>query len=121
MPTSTLMSATSAAAEPIRACGPPSTKPPTRRGSKGGEAMSNHKTSVSRRQFVIAAAAFGGGLAIGVLPRSGKAAFVNVQPWGLPTDKAASEFTPWISITPDDVVTVRVPTPDIGNGVMTQV
>jgi isoquinoline 1-oxidoreductase beta subunit len=31
-----------------------------------------------------------------------------------------AEFTPWISIASDGIITVRVATPEIGNGVMTQ-
>ncbi|MET0660751.1 MAG: molybdopterin cofactor-binding domain-containing protein, partial [Steroidobacteraceae bacterium] len=30
------------------------------------------------------------------------------------------EFSPWVTIAPDDTVTVRVATPEIGNGVLTQ-
>jgi isoquinoline 1-oxidoreductase subunit beta len=80
----------------------------------------NQMTDLSRRHFLIGTAAVGGGLAIGVIaPQSeALAAFSNPQPWGGPT--GAAEFTPWLAITPDDVITVRVAPPEIGNGVMTQ-
>ncbi|SAK53859.1 aldehyde oxidase and xanthine dehydrogenase [Caballeronia calidae] len=75
----------------------------------------------SRRKFLITAASVSGGLMLGVtLPTGAMAAFVKPQPWGeLPPDNSA-EFTPWITIGKDSTVTVRVATPDIGNGVMTQ-
>lgn len=72
---------------------------------------------LSRRQLVIAAAAVSGGLAVGLSPR----AEADVQePWGKVTPSGASEFTPYVYIAPDDIVTVRVPTPEIGNGALTQ-
>jgi isoquinoline 1-oxidoreductase beta subunit len=74
--------------------------------------------TIGRRQFLVTAAAFGGGMALGVVDAN--AAFVNTLPWGDADTSAGAEFTPWISIGPDNIVTVRVATPEIGNGVMTQ-
>lgn len=75
----------------------------------------------NRREFIISAAAMGGGLALGISwSNEASAAFVNPEPWGQPVAAGTTEFSPWISITRDNVVTVRVASPDIGNGVMTQ-
>ncbi|MDB5396605.1 MAG: Isoquinoline 1-oxidoreductase beta subunit [Rhodospirillales bacterium] len=74
--------------------------------------------NLSRRQFIVTAAAVGGGMALSVVPA--EAAFLGTEPWAASDGLAGAEFSPWISITPDDVVTVRVATPEIGNGVMTQ-
>ena len=80
--------------------------------------MGNMQT-LSRRQFIVAAVAAGGGMALGFAPAA-EAAFVNAEPWGAIDAAGGAEFTPWISIAPDDVITIRVATPEIGNGVMTQ-
>ncbi len=65
--------------------------------------------SPDRRTLLIGAAALGGGLAVGFLPDAADAA-----------DGAAPELTPWVLITPDDTVTLRLPCPEFGNGAMTQ-
>ncbi len=75
--------------------------------------------SLDRRQFIVTATAFAGGMALSV-GRPARAAMVSDQPWGVPTAAGSSELTPWIAIAPDDTVTIRVTTPEIGNGVMTQ-
>jgi isoquinoline 1-oxidoreductase beta subunit len=75
--------------------------------------------NVNRRQFIVAAVAAGGGIALGFAPAA-EAAFVNAEPWGVIDATGGAEFTPWISIAPDDTITIRVATPEIGNGVMTQ-
>src|SRR4051794_40503117 len=64
---------------------------------------------MNRRDFVILSGTVGGGLALGFAPA--------LQA----SDAHATELTPWIEIAPDDVITVRVTTPEVGNGVMTQV
>ncbi len=73
--------------------------------------------NASRRSFLISTAVIGGGFAIGFRTSPSEAAAPD-EPW----TKAApgSEFTPWLTISPDNVVTVRCATPEIGNGVMTQ-
>ena len=76
-----------------------------------------NSTSLSRRDFVISASAFAGGLAIGVSPA--RAAFSNREPWS--DSNEANEFTPWLAILPSGEIVVRVTPPDIGNGVMTQI
>ena len=67
-----------------------------------------------RRRFIIAAAATGGGLALGFSTRGAAQQLAQ--------DPAAPirEMSPWLLIAPDDTVTVRVTTPECGNGSMTQ-
>ena len=74
--------------------------------------------TLSRRQFIVSTAVIGGGMALGLVPAD--AAFLGAEPWAASDALTGAEFSPWISITPDDIVTVRVATPEIGNGVMTQ-
>jgi isoquinoline 1-oxidoreductase subunit beta len=70
-------------------------------------------TSVDRREFIVSAFAVGGALVIGTRSEESSAA--------VPSGAAGqSEFSPWLSIGTDDIVTVRVTTPDIGNGTRTQ-
>ena len=76
---------------------------------------------ISRRQFIVSSAAFGGGMALGIVAAdSAEAAFLGPLPWVETDALPGAEFTPWISIGADDIVTVRVATPEIGNGAMTQ-
>jgi isoquinoline 1-oxidoreductase beta subunit len=76
---------------------------------------------ISRRQFIVSSAAFGGGMALGVASAdSADPAFLGPVPWVETDALPGAEFTPWISIGADDIVTVRVATPEIGNGAMTQ-
>ena len=74
-------------------------------------------TDFNRRQFLITTAVVGGAFAIGIVD-SPEADAALAKPW----EGAASgaEFTPWLSIMPDDTILVRVATPEIGNGAMTQ-
>jgi isoquinoline 1-oxidoreductase beta subunit len=74
--------------------------------------------TISRRQFLVSAAAFGGGMALGVMPA--EAAYVGTPPWAASDGLGGAEFNPWISIAPDDTIVVRVATPEIGNGAFTQ-
>jgi isoquinoline 1-oxidoreductase beta subunit len=73
---------------------------------------------LSRRQFIVSAAIVGGGMALSVAPA--EAAFLGAEPWAASDTLGPTEFNAWISIAPDDIVTVRVATPEIGNGAMTQ-
>ena len=75
-------------------------------------------TELSRRQFIVTAAAVGGGMALGVV--SADAAFLGPEPWAANDALPGTELSAWISIGPDDIITVRVATPEIGNGAMTQ-
>jgi isoquinoline 1-oxidoreductase beta subunit len=65
---------------------------------------------LGRREFLVSTAIVGGGLALGIgsgIARTAAAAGV--------------ELSPWIEIAPDDIVTIRAPEPEIGNGAMTQI
>ncbi|WP_182911823.1 xanthine dehydrogenase family protein molybdopterin-binding subunit [Sphingomonas cavernae] len=74
--------------------------------------------SMDRRSFLVSATVFAGGMALGAARAAGQPG--RSGPWGADAP-AGIELSPWIEIAPDDVVTVRVPTPEIGNGAMTQV
>ena len=70
---------------------------------------------ISRRQFIVSSAACGGGMALGIVAAdSAEAAFLGPLPWVQADALPGAEFTPWISIGADDIVTVRVATPEIG-------
>lgn len=66
--------------------------------------------SLSRRQFIVATLAVGGGLAVGCHHEA-------------PTPTVAggpAEFNPWLVINPDNTVLIRVSTPEAGTGAATQ-
>ena len=71
----------------------------------------NRTPSLSRREFLIATSVFGGGMALGMVPRVGDAA---------PATPGSAELTPWLTISPDDIITVRAPGPEAGTGNTTQ-
>lgn len=76
---------------------------------------------IARREFLVATAVVGGGLALGIGPAAARSSLKQASlPWA---DGAASagEINPWLEIAPDDAVTIRVPCPEIGNGAMTQI
>ena len=77
-------------------------------------------TALDRRQFVLSTLAAGGVLVMGLREEGALAAQPQAMMWDKDDPAGSSEFTPWLSIAPDDTVIVRVTTPDIGNGVMTQ-
>jgi isoquinoline 1-oxidoreductase subunit beta len=79
----------------------------------------NQVTGLDRRQFVLSTLAAGGVLVVG-LHEHASGAELQAIPWDKDNLAGSSEFTPWLSIAPDDTVIVRVTTPDIGNGVVTQ-
>jgi isoquinoline 1-oxidoreductase beta subunit len=79
----------------------------------------NQVTALDRRQFVLSTLAAGGVLVVG-LHEHALGAEPQATPWDKDNPAGSSEFTPWLSIAPDDTVMVRVTTPDIGNGVVTQ-
>ncbi|TGD76144.1 xanthine dehydrogenase family protein molybdopterin-binding subunit [Mangrovimicrobium sediminis] len=71
----------------------------------------------SRRRFLINASVLAGGLALGIRAERSDAA--QSTPWA-PDTASGRELSAWIEITPEDAVIIRVPTPEIGNGAMTQ-
>ena len=71
----------------------------------------NYVPQINRRAFVVSAAAFGGGLALGV-----------DLPFGANVVRAADgspEVTAWVVIKPDDSVVIRVARSEMGQGSMT--
>jgi len=77
-----------------------------------------NKIDLNRRNFLITASAVGGGLAIGFTALDSEASTPVNGPWG--TDTTNPEITAWLSIAPDNTVTVRSAMGEIGNGAMTQ-
>lgn len=67
-----------------------------------------------RRRFIVASAAVGGGLALGFGALD--AAVAGTAEAGA----TGNELSPWLVISPDGTVTVRVTLPETGNGVITQ-
>jgi isoquinoline 1-oxidoreductase subunit beta len=71
----------------------------------------NYVPQINRRAFVVSAAAFGGGLALGM-----------DLPFGPEVARAADgapEVTAWVVIKPDDSVVIRVARSEMGQGTMT--
>ncbi len=81
-------------------------------------------TQSNRREFLIATAAVGGGMALALYLREGRAEDqavgnrVNSRPW-LPPADGGVEINPWIVIGPDDRVLIRVNQSELGQGVLT--
>ena len=77
---------------------------------------------VDRRQFLTTTAVVGGGLVLGfwLPPRPAAAAAVAGvagEPWY--RESLVPEINAWITIAPDDTVTVRISQVDLGTGVLT--
>ncbi len=72
---------------------------------------------LGRRRFLVTSSVLAGGMLLGM----GELARASAQgPWA-PDKAAPREISPWIEITAEDEVIIRVPTPEIGNGAMTQI
>src|SRR5262245_52465104 len=122
-----------AGAEPIIASGKPSIAQPRcvvkheRSECKPGRAqpvkeaiMSENKKDMDRREFLTTTAAVGGAMVIGFwMPPSAAAASAPVaaQPWY--REATVPEINAWITIAPDDTVTIRVGQTELGTGVFT--
>jgi isoquinoline 1-oxidoreductase subunit beta len=72
---------------------------------------------LDRRQFLVSASLAAGGLTLGIVSSTSRA---NTVPWSADA-REGDELSAWVEISADDTVTMRVPTPEIGNGAMTQV
>ena len=78
--------------------------------------------NLGRRRFMVQASSYAGGMAIVLTaPSMATAAEINKKPWGEPSLETETEFSPWLAISPDDTVTVRVTMPEVGNGMLTQI
>jgi isoquinoline 1-oxidoreductase beta subunit len=76
------------------------------------------KTSVTRRQFVVASATAAGGLAISVaFPGIADAASIGPQAWG--SDNAPNEVNAFLAIGPDGSILIRSPHQEMGQGAVT--
>jgi isoquinoline 1-oxidoreductase subunit beta len=79
---------------------------------------------LDRRQFLVATAALGGGMAVWLYSREQipdaavSESRVNPQPW-LPPREGGIEVNPWIVIDSDDRVLIRVNQSEVGQGVLT--
>jgi isoquinoline 1-oxidoreductase beta subunit len=72
----------------------------------------NTLSSIDRRSFLVASAAAGGGLALGLkLPFGG--------PDGAEAAEAVPEVNAWVVIRPDDSVVIRIARSEMGQGTMT--
>jgi isoquinoline 1-oxidoreductase beta subunit len=76
------------------------------------------RTSLNRRQFVIASATAAGGLAVSVaFPGLAEAASIGAQPWG--PDATPGEINAFLAIEPDGTIIVRSPHQEMGQGAIT--
>lgn len=85
---------------------------------------SKRAVDLDRRQFVVSVSLAAGGLALGIVSAGASAKSATKEPAAVPWSSDANEadeLSAWIEIAKDDTVTMRVPTPEIGNGAMTQV
>jgi len=80
----------------------------------------NEITKPSRRQFLVMGGAASGALVISGAFSPAVAGTPDVEPWEKPEATGSVDFTPWLTINPDDTVIVRVAAVDIGNGPLTQ-
>src|SRR6516162_4663059 len=77
------------------------------------------KCDMDRRDFLTSAAAVGGAMVLGFhLPvTSAQAQAIAREPWY--RDAAVPEINAWLTIAPDDTVTIRVAQTEMGTGVLT--
>ncbi len=73
----------------------------------------------NRRDFLASTAAIGGAMILGfhLPPTSAQAAPIQGQPWY--RDALVPELNAWLTIAPDDTVTIRVAQTEMGTGVFT--
>jgi isoquinoline 1-oxidoreductase beta subunit len=77
------------------------------------------KAKINRREFLASATAVGGAMVLGfhLPPASAQAAPVAGEPWY--RDAMVPEINAWLTIAPDDTVTIRVAQTEMGTGVLT--
>ena len=77
------------------------------------------KVEMDRRDFLAGTAAVGGAMVLGFYlpPTSAQATPIQGQPWY--RDATAPEINAWLTIAPDDTVTIRVAQTEMGTGVFT--
>src|SRR5947209_5722583 len=74
---------------------------------------------LNRRDFLATTAAAGGALVLGFYlpPTRAQAAAIEGQPWY--REAMVPEINAWLTIAPDDTVTIRVAQTEMGTGVLT--
>jgi isoquinoline 1-oxidoreductase beta subunit len=74
---------------------------------------------LDRRDFLVRSAAVGGALVLGFYlpPENARAAAIGEPPWY--RDPTVPELNAWLTIAPDDTVTIRVAQTEMGTGVFT--
>jgi isoquinoline 1-oxidoreductase beta subunit len=74
---------------------------------------------LDRRDFLVRSAAVGGAMVLGfyVPPANARTAPIEGQPWY--RDAMVPELNAWLTIAPDDTVTIRVAQTEMGTGVFT--
>ena len=77
------------------------------------------KNKLSRRTFLTSSVAVGGGLILGFQIPQAEAGGVNAEPWT--SSAEGNEINAWLSISPEGIVTVRVPHTEMGQGALTSV
>jgi isoquinoline 1-oxidoreductase beta subunit len=77
------------------------------------------KPDLNRRDFLAATAAVGGAMVVGfhLPPARAQATAIQGQPWY--RDAMVPEINAWLTIAPDDTVTIRVAQTEMGTGVFT--
>jgi isoquinoline 1-oxidoreductase subunit beta len=77
------------------------------------------QNEMDRRDFLARSVAVGGAMVLGFYlpPTSVRAALIEGQPWY--RDALAPELNAWLTIAPDDTVTIRVAQTEMGTGVFT--
>jgi len=77
------------------------------------------KGQLHRRDFLASTAAVGGAMVFGfhLPPTRAQAAAIEGQPWY--RDAMVPEINAWLTIAPDDTVTIRVAQTEMGTGVLT--
>jgi isoquinoline 1-oxidoreductase beta subunit len=83
-------------------------------------AVDKRQINQDRRQFIVSVSLAAGGFALGIVSVKAAPNVTASGPWSSDA-MDGSELSPWIEIGKDDTVTMRVPTPEVGNGAMTQV
>src|SRR5438132_1015980 len=72
---------------------------------------------INRRDFLTSTAAVGGAMVLGFHLPSAQAAPIEAQPWY--REPMVPEINAWLTIAPDDTVTIRVAQTEMGTGVLT--
>src|SRR5262245_57615577 len=77
------------------------------------------QVELDRRDFLVRSAAVGGAMVLGfyVPPANARTVPIEDQPWY--RDAMVPELNAWLTIAPDDTVTIRVAQTEMGTGVLT--